>query len=79
MESAGILKLFQRSVQNYDVWYTKYLGDGDSRGFLKATEAKPYGDSVTIEKFECVGHVQKRLGTRLIKPRKDTKGKKKTF
>jgi hypothetical protein len=76
MESAGVLKLFQRSVQNYGVWYTKYLGDGDSKGFLKVTEAKPCGNSVTIGKLECVDHVQKRLGTRLRKLRKDTKKKK---
>ncbi|GFV60306.1 hypothetical protein TNCV_3469421 [Trichonephila clavipes] len=28
---------------------------------------KPYGDSVPIEKAECVGHVQKRMGSRLRK------------
>jgi hypothetical protein len=49
MESAGVPKLFQRSVQNYGVWYTKYLGDGDSIGFLKVTEAKPYGDSEKLK------------------------------
>jgi hypothetical protein len=30
MKSAGILNLFQRLVQNYGVWCTKYVGDGDS-------------------------------------------------
>ncbi|GFV67908.1 uncharacterized protein TNCV_1646031, partial [Trichonephila clavipes] len=28
---------------------------------------KPYGDDYLIQKIECVGHVQKRMGTRLMK------------
>ncbi|GFV90072.1 hypothetical protein TNCV_4377881 [Trichonephila clavipes] len=38
------------------------LGDGDSKGFLTII----YGDT-EVEKLECVGHVQKRMGTRLSK------------
>lgn len=41
------------------------MGDGDSKGFEAALASKPYGDLVIMEKLECVGHVQKRLGTRL--------------
>ncbi|GFY01100.1 uncharacterized protein TNCV_5075671 [Trichonephila clavipes] len=37
---------------------------------------KPYGDSIEIEKIECVGHVQKRMGSRLRKL-KSSLGKKK--
>ncbi|GFX18862.1 uncharacterized protein TNCV_4143831 [Trichonephila clavipes] len=40
------------------------FGDGDSKGFLTIKEAKVYGDR-EVEKLECVGHVQKRMGTRL--------------
>ncbi|GFX62292.1 hypothetical protein TNCV_3892641, partial [Trichonephila clavipes] len=39
----------------------KYLGDGDSNGFLTIKEAKVYGDT-EVEKLECVGHVQKAYG-----------------
>jgi hypothetical protein len=30
MEPAGILKLYQRSVQHYGIWYTRWLHDIDS-------------------------------------------------
>lgn len=43
----------------------KYLGDGDSKGFQTVIKEKPYGDSVNIEKLECIGHMQKRMGSRL--------------
>ncbi|GFX69717.1 uncharacterized protein TNCV_1770851 [Trichonephila clavipes] len=41
--------------------------DGDSKTFSSIAEKKPYGDSVPIEKIECVSHVQKRMGSRLRK------------
>ncbi|GFU43978.1 uncharacterized protein TNCV_1878541 [Trichonephila clavipes] len=43
---------------------------------LSLVEKKPYGDSIEIEKIECVGHVQKRMGSRLRKL-KSSIGKKK--
>lgn len=43
--------------------YTRYLGDGDSKGQQTVNEAKPYGDDIQIEKLECIGHIQKRMGT----------------
>ena len=30
------------------------------------TEKKPYGREVEVKKSECVGHVQKRMGNRLL-------------
>ncbi len=44
-----------------------FIGDGDSSTFQTVSDAKPYGNDVLITKKECVGHVQKRLGTRLRK------------
>ena len=76
MEAKGVLNIFNRSQELYNVRYVQYLGDGDSKAFLKVIEAKPYGNSVNVEKLECLGHVQKRMGTRLRKLRKDLKGKK---
>ncbi|GFU96814.1 uncharacterized protein TNCV_3275751 [Trichonephila clavipes] len=35
--------------------------------FNALSENKPYGDDHLIQKIECVGHVQKRMGTRLRK------------
>lgn len=42
----------------------EYLGDGDSKAYTAVCESRPYGDT-TIEKLECIGHVQKRMGSRL--------------
>ncbi|GFU28571.1 uncharacterized protein TNCV_467801 [Trichonephila clavipes] len=42
-------------------------GDGDTKTFNALSENKPYGDDYLIQKIECVGHVQKRMGTRLMK------------
>ena len=55
--------------------YTQYLGDGDSSSFKKVKEMNPYED-VDIEKLECVGHVQKRVGSRFRKLVQAHKGKK---
>ncbi|GFU90245.1 uncharacterized protein TNCV_3874491 [Trichonephila clavipes] len=44
-----------------------FNGDGDTKTFNALSENKPYGDGHLIQKIECVGHVQKRMGTRLRK------------
>ncbi|GFS71808.1 uncharacterized protein TNCV_3714981 [Trichonephila clavipes] len=73
MECRGVLSIFQRSETSRKACYTQYLGDGDSKGFLTIKEAKVYGDT-EVEKLECVGHVQKRIGTRLRNILKMSKG-----
>ncbi|XP_069694387.1 uncharacterized protein [Periplaneta americana] len=75
MEAAGVVEIFSRSVDRYGVKYTNYLGDGDSKGFQKVKESNVYGKDIEITKLECVGHVQKRMGARLRKLKKDMKGK----
>ena len=49
------------------------MGDGDTNTFSKLCSAKPYGDK-TVNKLECVGHVQKRVGTHLRNLKKNMKG-----
>ncbi|GFT94320.1 uncharacterized protein TNCV_927491 [Trichonephila clavipes] len=44
-----------------------FNGDGDTKTFNALSENKPYGDDYLIQKIECVGYVQKRMGTRLRK------------
>ncbi|GFW10994.1 uncharacterized protein TNCV_4459691 [Trichonephila clavipes] len=44
MEVAGALSIFQRSQSLYNVRYTKYLGEGDSKAFTSIVENKVYGD-----------------------------------
>lgn len=60
----GGIEIFKRSVPQY-VMYTEYLGDGDINAYKSVCDAQPYGPDIVINKLECVGHVQKRMGTRL--------------
>lgn len=73
METDGITEMFVRSVELHGVKYVTYVGDGDSKTFKGVLEANPY-DDVTVQKKECVGHVEKRMGTRLRNMKKGTKG-----
>ena len=67
--------MVNRSLEIHGVGYTNYLGDGDSSSFSKVMESRPYGDSCTITKLECVGHVQKRMGSQLRKLKATYKSK----
>ncbi|GFV13314.1 uncharacterized protein TNCV_3656341 [Trichonephila clavipes] len=63
-EAVGATRIFQRSIVKRGLKYAHYYGDGDSKGFISVKDT--YGkDSVTI--YECIGHVQKRVGVRLRK------------
>lgn len=75
MEVAGMTRIFLRSETDRKVRYVKYLGDGDTKTYSEICKAKPYSD-ITVEKLECVGHVQKRMGTRLRKYKDKMKGVK---
>ncbi|GFX65573.1 uncharacterized protein TNCV_5083091 [Trichonephila clavipes] len=64
MEAVGATRIFQRSIVKRGFKYAHYYGDGDSKGFISVKDT--YGkDSVT--KYECIDHVQKRVGARLRK------------
>ena len=77
MEAAGAIKMFHRSITKNNLIYHEYLGDGDTSSFKAVVDAKPYQDyNVSPIKLECVGHVQKRLGTRLRNKVKEYKGTK---
>lgn len=66
MEVSGAIEVFSRSERDFGVRYLEYLGDGDSKGFAAVNEKKIYGEDIEISKLECIGHVEKRMGTRLI-------------
>lgn len=72
MECVGAKRIFERSIEKRGVRYMEYYGDGDSKGF--ETVKHVYGD-VEVAKKECVGHYQKRVGTRLLNLKKRTGGK----
>ena len=74
MESAAVVKMFNRSEPLYGVRYVNYLGDGDSQSFKSVVHSKPY--DCDIVKLECIGHIQKRVGGRLRRLVKDYKGRK---
>jgi len=67
MESLGAIDIFSRSVEKRNLMYSTFVGDGDSScyGKVKSKMEELYGDKYPVVKEECVGHVQKRLGTAL--------------
>ena len=74
MEAAEATEIFNRSISKHDLIYHEYLGDGDNSSYKEVVDSKPYVDySIIPEKLECVGHIQKRLGTRLRTKFKDYK------
>ena len=62
MEVEGALVLWNRSVERLNLRYVNVISDGDSKAIAAVRAAKPYGEDVSIVKFECVGHVQKCVG-----------------
>ena len=75
MESSGAIQIFGRSIPFLGLRYTGYIGDGDSNFNASVVASSPYGDT-TIEKLECVGHIQKCMGNRLRSLRKSLTGTK---
>ncbi|GFU60715.1 uncharacterized protein TNCV_2754651 [Trichonephila clavipes] len=75
MEVSGAIEIFQRSESLHGLRYTKFLGDSDSRAYKAVNEMQPYGDN-GIEILECVGCVEKRMGTRLRALKLKMKGEK---
>lgn len=73
MEVESIKMMFLRSEELYGVKYGNYIGDGDSKTFTAILNLNPYHDEPTVVKSECIGHVQKRMGTRLRNVRKTKK------
>ena len=65
MEVNAVIAMFRRSEEKYGARIGDYIGDGDTKTYGNVVEAKPYGENFTINKKECVGHVQKRMGKRL--------------
>ena len=76
MEAAGALRIFERSRATRGLKYKDMLGDGDSSTYSTIVESKPYGEDCIPNKLECIGHVQKRVGSRLRKLKSSNKGRK---
>ena len=66
MEPVGATNIIRGIFDKTGAKVTHYLGDGDSKGFVKAKCAVDW----PMTKLECANHVAKRLGTRLRALRK---------
>ena len=64
MEAIGVVECFQSSVKDCKLRYTQLIGDGDSKTYPSILAADPY-PGITVEKLECIGHIQKRISSRL--------------
>eukprot|EP00112_Aurelia_sp_Birch-Aquarium-sp1_P020725 Seg5402.1 transcript_id=Seg5402.1/GoldUCD/mRNA.D3Y31 product="hypothetical protein" protein_id=Seg5402.1/GoldUCD/D3Y31 len=64
MDATGCLEMFQRSEEKHSVRYTEFLGDGDRKAHKQLLEKKVYGDK-PVTKLERIGHIQKRMSSRL--------------
>ncbi|GFU98287.1 uncharacterized protein TNCV_3005711 [Trichonephila clavipes] len=71
MEIVGASRIFLRSEKNRRLQYTQYYGDGDSKAFMTVKDTNGLNG---VTKFECIGHVQKRVGSRLRKLKTKNKG-----
>ena len=62
-------------LEKNNLIYHEYLDDSDTSSFKAVVDSKPYEKyNITPTKLECVGHVQKRLGTRLRNKVKEYRG-----
>ena len=75
MEPVEMGRIFKRSEVRHGLKYATYLGDGDSKSYKFVSEADPPIYDIPIEKIECCGHVQKRIGKRLFDKVNECRGK----
>ncbi|GFT18859.1 uncharacterized protein TNCV_1671971 [Trichonephila clavipes] len=71
MESVGAYRLFQRSRETRKLEYVEFYGDGDSKSHLAVKDI--YGIN-SVRKYECIGHIQKRVDSKLRILRTKEKG-----
>ncbi|GFV55866.1 uncharacterized protein TNCV_390271 [Trichonephila clavipes] len=62
MEPVGAYRLFERSRETRKLEYVEFYGDGDSKSHLAVKDI--YGID-SVRKYECIGHIQKRVGSKL--------------
>ena len=69
MEAEGVVRCFEKSVESSKLRYVAYIGDGDSKAY-SVVKANTY-HGVSVNKGECIGHIQKRVGSRLRRLKKE--------
>lgn len=70
----GAIEMFKRSEDLHGVKYLSYIGDSDCKTYKGIVESQPYGENIMIIEKECVGYIQKRMGSRFRNIKKDKKG-----
>jgi hypothetical protein len=73
MESEGAERIFGRSIGTHKLRYSELYGDGDSKSHAQVENIYE-ASGVVVDKKECIGHVQKRMGTALRKLKKGNPG-----
>ena len=77
MQTAEATKISSSSKKKHVLRYTSFYGNGDSKAYPAVKDI--YGPNKSMcrkSKFECVGHYQKRVGSRLrnLKKQQNAKG-----
>ena len=62
MEVGGAKDIWPRSVEKNRMRYVKFIGDGDSKSY---TAVKDTYEGMEVTKADCIGHIQKGMGSRL--------------
>ena len=78
METEGAKEMFLRSIEKRKLVYETYVGDGDTGtfGHVKASCYDKFSEDYIVHKEECVGHIQKRLGSGLREYKRKKRGEK---
>ena len=77
MEKAAATEILLRSIEIRNLMYTIFVGDEDTDCFANVRNTcLEFNENYVVEKEECVGHIQKRLGTALREYKKKKKGVK---
>ncbi|GFV98033.1 uncharacterized protein TNCV_4447941 [Trichonephila clavipes] len=72
MESVDEYRIFERSCIKRNLKYVHFYGDGDSQGYLAVKNM--YGNN-SVTKYDCIGHIQKKVGSQLRKLKKPRKAR----
>lgn len=64
METDIIADGFSKSMEMYNLKFTKMVGDGDSSVYRKLLQIKPYGNSL-VQKVECKNHLLRNFGKKI--------------
>ena len=65
MEKYLAVEMFCRSVEKHNLRYTVYTGDGNTSSFGQVKDAlyNKFQHDYPVKKKDCIGHVQKRMGS----------------